>query len=512
MSFLEPGELLKRLVHSADEQRRLAAGAQELSRYSLADDIRHAGIQDLGELTPEQALCFVAARNLQPCISLLGLPFNPRVLEDQSTAQSYDVYRPKTTIGPALKEFMAKFPGDDSEFAVLHDPEDIPEAVPEDLLLRRHAPKEFLRRMTEGELIKNSWIHQEVEEELTGTGAGEEPDLSIVESDGDGIAPFHGYLLLDASESMGTGRDPRGIVARGLALAYLKSQYIRGNPTVLYLFRQTLSNAFGGVDRAGYSDAVSVVLKHSHDGLTNLQDNLGALAAIYSMGSERTDIALITDGITRLTKNPLSGAHLHTFLLGEKPEEFDKFTAAQYADSKKLLREWSAFFYTIEPGALREAIAPHAHDVLSLIPAAERAIDELESVVSRKYTAQLLRRLKIVHTLIQEMEKVYGKSIDPKIDQLKERIAPYLQSQRVEELKQQADEHMRDMSTLDRETMMALEKRQTQSILTSGPIGFTPKRTETVRSEISPWQAFLLFLMTMVQTLSRKKLPSQRIK
>jgi len=328
MGLVDPEALLHKLILSDSSRGHLERSESRRARLRFDEYLAQLGIDDLGELSASQALCTVAARNLSPAIDLLQIPQGKPPREDDAH-RAYDVFRQKTSLGPGLNEYLDQVPDESSELAVLRDPEEIPSAVPEDLLLRRRAPKEFLRRLTEGELLRNAWIHQE-------EGALLEQDRELPESalnpDGKGgldETGIFGYLLLDGSESMGSDRDRRSVAARGLALAFLLSQFEAGNPTVVRIFRSKLSAPFGGEGEAKFHEAVSAVLQHGHEGMTNLQDTLGELAKSMVEKGSRADVALITDGITRLGTNPLEGAHLHQFLIGDRPEEMEKLKKEQ---------------------------------------------------------------------------------------------------------------------------------------------------------------------------------------
>ncbi len=315
MPVLKAEDVVSFVISDQRVQEHLRHAEQRRSRLGFRDFVAQFGIHDLGELTESQIFAFVAARNTSPLIDLLQIP-RGKDATGESAHGTYDLHRQKTSLGPSLREFLGSPPMIDQEWEVLRDPEDIPEAIPEDLLLRRLAPKEFLRRLTEGELLRSAWVQEDIDP-LKETPI-ETQDLAIRHQEKAAkvdARPF-GYLLLDASESMGSGRDRRNEVARGIALAFLLSQFESGNPTVVHLFRHELSPLIGGEGRAAFESAVSAVLAHSHEGMTSLQGALKILADSMRQDHARIDIVVITDGVTRLLQNPVEDAHLHTFLVG----------------------------------------------------------------------------------------------------------------------------------------------------------------------------------------------------
>jgi hypothetical protein len=401
MPLVKPEDVVSFVIADDKIRDHLRRAEMARSRTPFRDYIAQFGVYDLGEVSEEQMFALVAARNTAPIIDLLQIP-RGRDLVSGPAAASYDIHRQKTSLGPAVFDFMSPVPSAERDLEVLRDAEDIPDAVPEDLLLRRLAPDEFLRRLTEGELLRSAWIQDELDDlklaEIQELDATTRPESSVGRED----ARPRGFLLLDTSESMGSGRDRRGEVARGLALAYLHSQYEAGNPTVLYLFRHELSSPIGGEGRMAFESAVSAVLAHSYQGMTHLQEALRLLADTMKAQFSRVDIALITDGVTRLTENPVPDSHLHTFLVGVRPEELDSFGAKQYQESLLKLREWSDFHFAMDPEILKRAAIPRKEDVLD----ATRMLYGLEQEWSGTATSDKVRRIKgRIHNLVRLCER-----------------------------------------------------------------------------------------------------------
>lgn len=399
---------------------RLIALQEARCTQPILDFIREFGVFDLGELDEGQTLAFIAARNLMMAVDLLEIPQgkDPRGADAHL---AYDVRRPKTTLGMGVRPYLEAVPSEEQDLDSLTGPEDIPFAVSEDLLLRRRAPKEFLRRLTEGSLLRIGWL--QTEQDPTRSRAVEDPATAAdaTQSAAADEQGSFGYLLLDASESMGTGRDDRNVVARGLALAYLRSQILAHNPSRMFLFRQQLSQGYEVRGLPDLPPAVAKVLRHGHYGMTNLQDTLGELAEQMTKASRRADVILITDGITRLHESPLGSAHLHTFLLGDQPEELDGFGSEQYQSSLKKLRDWSDFFLKIGPAAMREVLIPTRSDLLSLRNYVFISQGELAARITDRKRDRILRRLQNIQGLVDRFKQRH--SLDAELREFEASLA-----------------------------------------------------------------------------------------
>lgn len=463
------------------------------------------GIHDLGEVSEGQLMAIVAARNTAPIIDLLRIPSGKSRLGAAGLA-TYDLHRRKTSLGPMLSELLASAPTSEQEWEVLRDPEDIPQAIPEDLLLRRLAPQEFLRRLTEGELIRSAWVQDD--DETTATQEIETQDQSSRPEEGstsEDARPY-GYLLLDASESMGSGRDRRDEVARGLALAYLLSQFESGNPTVLYLFRHELSPVFGGESRTAFESAVCAILSHSHEGMTNLQGALKLLSDAMRVHHSRVDIALITDGVTRLTANPVEGSHLHTFLVGVRPEEFDKFGAEQYQESLIQLRSWSDFMFRIDPEVMKTASIPRREDVLDFSRMLFGLEEETAGVASEDKVKRIQMRLSNLSALIARFREFHG-SHDADVE------AVWRETQQAIEKIGKADpaalakRNIEGWTNLDRDLMLTLETRELRSVIEPATLGAKWGLRAVPVQVTSPWEnlrALWRFFKRKVRGLLRR--------
>ena len=445
-------------------KHHLSKAEEVRGRLKFPEFARQFGIFDLGELTPNQLFSITVARNIAPAIDLLRIPAGKNRNADDAYG-AYDQNRPKTSFGPALREYLSHAPSLDQEWDILTNPEDIPEAIPEDLLLRRLAPKEFTRRMTEGELLKSSWVNDDPDPldkaEIDQNQLSIQQDVSAKAED---HRPY-GYILLDASESMGSSRDRRDEIARGLALAFLLNQYESGNPCLVYLFRSDLSYPVGGESREQFERAAAVILRHDHTGMTNLQGTLGAMADQLLVERDRVDIALITDGITRLTDNPLGEAHLHTFLLGATPEELDKQGAAQYKESILKLDYWSDYLLKFSPDEMTWVSIPDQKDILSLLPLLHGFESEMTGSASAEKIAQIQRRLKNID-LMMNRYLTLSEPMIPKIEVLISRISELIAKFSTASPDQISIENAIQWTKVDRDLALALETRELKGVLT----------------------------------------------
>lgn len=473
------------------------------SRHGFRDYISQFGFYDLGELTDAQMFALVAARNTAPLIDLLRIP-RGRDTRGVGGHATYDLFRRKTSLGPGIQAFLASSPSSDQEWEVLRDPEDIPEAIPEDLLLRRLAPQEFLRRLTEGELLRSAWIQDEIDD--THQTPTETPDTQTRrrETASQDDARPYGYLLLDASESMGTARDRRDEVARGLALAFLLSQFDSGNPTVLHLFRHELSPQLGGEGRPSFESAVAAILAHSHEGMTNLQGALKLLTETMTARQARVDIVLITDGVTRLTDNPVGDSHLHTFLVGVRPEEFDAVGATQYQESLLKLKSWSDFMFRIEPSVMDQASVPRRQDVLDVARLLYGIEDEWASCASAERVKRIQIRLWNVHKFI-ERYRSHNAEADPEVDEanlnIMKAIEKYGRADSVEVARQNASQ----WTPVDRELMLSIEMKEQSGVLVGPSLG-VKWRVKVKPQEFNDVFALILkMLRALAEKLKRRK-------
>lgn len=453
MPLIDPALLQRSLVADPLLLEHLRQREDLHRRLRFSDFMSECGILDIGELNFDQLKAFIAARRLAGTIDLLRIPSGK-----SHTRPNYAFNRPHTSINVALRDYLTPSPADEYEIGVLRDPEDIPLAVPEDLLLRRKAPKEFLRRLTTGELLRNAYLQAEIDPlrwEPTPEEASQE------EHQQEDLRP-RGYLLLDASESMGTSRDPRGSVARGLAIAFLWSQYESGNPSFLRFFSGHLSEPYGGSTRREFLAAIAEALTHSNSGMTSLQNSLGELCKSQLGAGGRVDIVLITDGLTRLTEDPTHSSHLHTYLLGERPEQFDRFSDKQYEASLHALEDWSDHFFFIGPDHIAEAVVPRLRDVFDVgrgLASVERELRTASSAAKIDRIKNRLRNIEFFASLY--LEKTHHDEVANIRAEAQRLSAEWC----VKPSQALAMENAESLTAMDRDLLIGLEQRELRSSL-----------------------------------------------
>lgn len=504
MPLLKVDEVASFVISDDKIWEHLKRNEHRRSQLGFRDFASQFGIHDLGEISESQLMALVAARNTAPIIDLLRIPSGKS--QYGSGMATYDLHRRKTSLAPSITELLASAPTSEQEWEVLRDPEDIPQAIPEDLLLRRLAPQEFLRRLTEGELLRNAWIQDDydskAQQENETQDKSNRPEQGATTED----ARPYGYLLLDASESMGSGRDRRDEVARGLALAYLLSQFESGNPTVLYLFRHELSPAFGGESRTAFESAVCAILSHSHEGMTNLQGALKLLSEAMRVHHGRVDIALITDGVTRLTANPVEGSHLHTFLVGVRPEEFDKFGAEQYQESLIQLRSWSDFMFRIDPDIMKTASIPRREDVLDFGRMLFGLEEEAAACASPDKVRRVQTRLNNLFALIARYREYHG-SKDSDVERLWDDTLKAVEKVGRADAEAVAKHNLEGWTNLDRDLMLSLETRELRTVLDPEVLGAKWGAVAIPAEVTSPWEnlkAILRYVKRKVRGAMRR--------
>jgi hypothetical protein len=488
----------------ADERLRqhLRHQAEQRQTVNLRAYLLMLGVHDMGELNQGQLRAVIASRNLAALIDLLQIP-RGRDLSGTDAHAAYDLHRPKTSLSPAVEEFLTTAPATDTEWDPLRDPEDIPHALPVDLLLRRLAPKEFLRRLTEGELLRHNWVDETEDQVNPRPEEDEDQAISARETAAAEDARPYGYLLLDASESMASARDHRTEIGRGLALAFLVNQYRSENPTYVTLFRDQLSPFFGGVDRMAFESTVAQVLHHPQHGMTNIQGALRTLPDRLPERTARTDVVLITDGLTQLSENPLGDQHLHSFVLGVHPDEFDAHGAELYKDSKLKLNRWGDFYIELSPEVMAKAFVPERRDALDAAKLMAGLPEELETAASPAKVLRLQHRLAAVGTLLQDFRE-YHSVPDPDID------AAWAEFQRLTHTVGSSDpvqvamDHAASWTPIDRELMLALETKELASDFEQDPEILKGAFLVESPQRVSAWEALRLLLASLARRVVRR--------
>ncbi len=501
MDHLHPERMLRFVISSEEVNQRLERRLLRRRQHPFHELYESIGILDFGELDGVQVLALVAARNFMMTMDLLDIPQRKGPRPEDAKE---DLNLPQTSIGPSFRQFLCDVPSSDYDFDVLTDPEQVPMAVPEDLMLRRRAPREFLRKMTEGELMRYSWLEHE-QELLDDTEEEQEQETpSVLEADsGEEKRGVFGHLLLDASESMGWERDTRNIAGRGLALAFHFAQMEAGNPIHLHLFRSHLEEEMSADESRGHAQVAAAILTHDHSGMTGLQSTLEELVPRLQERAERVDIVLITDGLTRLTKNPLNGVHLHTFLLGDQSLDREKGNLEQVKDAEEKLFQWSDYFFELSPGLMAEACVPLRQDVLLMEHVLENFEADVRGAATAAFVRQVHQRALNLRTLVRAYREAHP-GADAEIDALHKRATSLCNHIAVSDPVALAMENTAEWNQADRDAAIGLEDREVRSVLKGGAqvgLGGSPSGSQTA---ISFWEALWLLL----RKLARRRQPS----
>ncbi len=114
-------------------------------------------------------------------------------------------------------------------------------------------------------------------------------------------------------------------------------------------------------------------------------------------------IMLVTDGISRLSQNPLTHEKLHTFLLG------DVFEKVETPGTVSTLREWSATFRRIWKNRFPEILAPTLADCRAAALELERVLLESKEGDCRSEAARLHRAIENMKYLLREYKRSLAK-------------------------------------------------------------------------------------------------------
>ncbi|RCK74448.1 MAG: hypothetical protein OZSIB_1064 [Candidatus Ozemobacter sibiricus] len=339
----------------------------------------------LGDLRPGQVPMFLAARRLAELVRGLGVkaagqpthgpaPMRPT---PQSAAEASE----RGGGGPS--QTVGRMPTDDMHLGFLHDTEELPAIFPDQWLMEEVAPDWFYSKLAAHDLRLPLW-EQEI---MNGRGAAGLTADDLMPGHGrddrDALRRPHAYLLLDVSGSMVDG-DRRGTVARGLALAFVHEGWRQGARLLLRPFASTVGDLLSGSSAAPFHRIVRRIIALENAGETGLQGALEQAVADIRAGGRgaRADIMLITDGVSRLGRNPLEGERLHCFVLGadqwcDGPVEHDAI---------RKLQEWSTTWHRLRTERFPSLITPTAGDLAELqqiftpLSPANLAVPGLEAV------------------------------------------------------------------------------------------------------------------------------------
>jgi len=368
----------------------------------------------LAELQPRQLAMFVAARNLTEQVEGLDLPVA------SSEAQGSEDTLAEQEEPPGLTAYQrdltdARLPADEMEVTSIHAVEDLARILPTQWVLEQIWPEAFYAKLAGHELLMPQWRLP-----TRGTQGPREdlPDRELVERQATpDTVRQHAYVLLDTSRSM-NDHDRRGIVARGLALAFLRRGYENGSQLYFRPFAGAVGELSSGRREEEFHALVRRIIDLPHAGQTKIQAALQQAVDDIRQGGKflRADILLITDGMSRLADRPLGEERLHTFLVGDLPELRDS------AGPVAILRSWSRTFRRILQQGFAEILKPSMQDAVA-------ASTLLETLLADPFpgampSGSLERVMANVQALLTDLKRSLGKKspLPPELQRIERQL------------------------------------------------------------------------------------------
>jgi len=372
----------------------------------------------LADLRPDQVLMFVAARNSARYVADLEVAIGSDRRHEGDTAlteREADRLLDLTSYDDPRDSHL---PADEMDVSLTGSFEDLSRIFPVQWLLEEIQPDVFYVKAAQGELLMPQWQRPA---EGPRDSTGEAPQRELVEPQ---AAPQsskqHAYVLLDTSSTM-RDRDRRGTVARGLALAFLRKGCRQRAQLNLRPFAAEVGPHFSGAGKEEFSAIARRIVELPNSGQTRIQNALEqAVLDIRNAGPcYRASIMLITDGISRLTQNPLVDEELHTFILGDLYE--DKSEAGTIAT----LKRWSRTFHRIWENKFAEILAPAWPDCEAAGQVLQAALEAARANPSGPDAGKLARVAANVRSLLREFRRSQGKRapVPPEVQPLEELVA-----------------------------------------------------------------------------------------
>lgn len=398
----------------------------DLPDHNLRETLSLLGFE-LGELTREQLAIVLAARALRTVLASLQIDYSSTraaggeaaSLPPPSTVADRQTDHPAGP--PAAAEVNTDTDDDVGPLEGLHQ---IAQSLPAELACLGLEPLEFMRRLVTGELRGIVRIPAPAPPRPSPRWEpAHRPDQSDVPPV---IRPLVAHVLLDVSESMGK-RDRRGVVARGAALAFLLMSHEREADLQLTPFASAPGETTSVKGVSGLHAQATRVLTVPNSGSTNIQGTLAKIAA-EALPSQRTDLLLITDGLSTLSTNPLGSAHLHTVRIIVSEGEWNDRLQQELEGNMKILRQWSDTLIEMDLKAIMREIRPNLDDVLPFGHQLEGFGARLEEVVCERQFQTLVREVDNLEMLCVDLEATQSLERQPlhartAYARLKERLA-----------------------------------------------------------------------------------------
>lgn len=404
MQQLLVNEIIQYPGISTDDQTRFQNLAIKRVALGLDGYLAQFGILDIGELNRDQLLAFVAARNLESCVDILGMPTGKNRQTDRDAYLKEHLNNRPTSFPFAFEAFRTVNSVGEYEVRSIRNLDELRLLLPHELLLSELAPDEFLRRLADEDLLVRTraprppqQIDHNEDATVTDNAAAEADALSPV-----------ARVVLDGSESMSNPKDRRGIVAKGFALAF-ELRAFRANCNVSFrAFNTGVSELIEGSSEADFRAIVRAILGLHFEGQTDIQNALFETAHDNRTPHSASHILLLTDGMSRLRENPLENATLHTFVFASEDPSDDRAINMQRRDSLNTLREWSDSFGKVLAPSLAKALVPLSSDVLMLQRYLESLEDDLKNIQTAQGFARIRSRIKNIEYLHNELISEHG--------------------------------------------------------------------------------------------------------
>jgi len=372
----------------------------------------------LADLRPDQVLMFVAARNSAHYVADLEVAIGSERRDSSDTALTErEADRVLDLTAHDDDSLDSHLPADEMDVSLIRSVEDLSRIFPVQWLLEEIQPDVFYSKVARGELLMPQWQRPT---ERPRDAADETPQRELVDRQ---AAPQsskqHAYVLLDTSSTM-QDRDRRGTVARGLALAFLRKGYRQRAHLNLRPFAVEVGPHSSGVSKEEFGAIARRIVDLPNSGQTRIQTALEQAALdIRNAGPcHRASVMLITDGISRLSQNPLVDEELHTFILGNLYEDKGK------AGTIGTLKRWSRTFHRIWENRFAEILTPTWPDCQAAGRLLQTALEAAKADPSGPEARKLDRVAANVRSLLREFRRSQGKQapLPPEMRPLEELV------------------------------------------------------------------------------------------
>ncbi len=371
----------------------------------------------LSDLLPHQVAMFLAGKRAARYLEELEIPIHSARWDasdlDLVELQDESVLDVTAFDDAALDSYL---PADEMDVRLIRSTEDLPRIFPLEWLWELLLPDLFYAKLAQQELLMPEWQRGE---QGPGNQSDEAPRRELEEeSAGAEAMKLHAYVLLDTSTTM-QDHDRRGTIARGLALEFLRESYRRGAHLLLRPFTAEVGELSVGYSQADFFAMTRRLIALPNSGQTRIQTALEQAVKDIRSGGPclGASILLITDGISRLSENPLAGEWLHTVILG------DLYDERRAAGAIATLKQWSHTFHRIWQSHFPAILAPSPSDCQAGVVYLQGLVDQIGRDPSGH--AGLRQALENVKTLLDQFRRSLGRggSLPLEMQKLQEQLA-----------------------------------------------------------------------------------------